>query len=211
MQQEIATILREAADRIASIVEPPVVPAPPEGYHLPALGPVKGYALAESGDIRMWLIGTSEWTRAEGVSPRYYYAIRKGSKLAVLNGLEPEPAKPTVEPAPFKLEAGKKYTRRDGQVVGPLEAYSWHATATYAFHFHDVDAWTENGEWFKGSTNFRDLVSEYVEPEPEPAKPTPTQEQVDELVAAASVTLGFLRGVKFSDGGLARALAPFSK
>ncbi len=202
MQTQIATILREAADRIASIVPTPTVPAP------------------------------------------------------------------------LKLEAGKKYTRRDGQIVGPLEAYSWHATATYAFHFHG-DAWTANGEWFVGSTNYRDLVSEYVEPEPAPepeqprfkvgdtvrvvslekteprfgrisrrhkpgdtfviqmawtgdgvvdkdgnvyaiedlvpSKPTPNQEQVDELVAAASVTLDFLRGVRFPDGRLALALAPFAK
>lgn len=143
MQTQIATILREAADRIASIVEPaPTVPAP------------------------------------------------------------------TV-PAPFKLEAGKKYLNRTGKVVGPLEAYSWHATATYAFHFHG-DVWTANGEWFKGSMNSRDLVAEYVEPERVPAKPTPNQEQVDELVAAAWEAFEYADSKDLVLGRLACALRPFA-
>lgn len=203
MQQEIATILREAADRIASIVPTPTVLAP------------------------------------------------------------------------FKLEKGKKYTRRDGKIVGPLEAYSWHATATYAFHFHG-DAWTTNGEWFAGSTNYRDLVAEYVEPAPSaepapfrlevgkkytrrdgriagpikprvsavypfefdgftwaecgayylgttdyrdlvseyvelvPAKPTPNQEQVDELVAAAWEAFEYADSKDLVLGRLACALRPFA-
>ena len=62
----------------------------------------------------------------------------------------------------MKLEAGKKYIRRDGKVVGPLEYRSY--AKHWPFYF-DGHTWTINGMNVDSYTNVSsDLVAEYTEP-----------------------------------------------
>jgi hypothetical protein len=203
MQTQIAAILREAADRIASIVEPaPVVPTPPAGYHLPALGPVKGYALAESGDIQMWLTGTDEWSRrADGDSPRYYYAIRKGSKLAVLNGLEPAPAPEPDQPR-FKV----------GDTVRVVSLEKAEPRFCVNHRMHKVgDTFVVSAVLPSSVVGPHRYVYDAEDLELVTAKPTPNQEQVDELVAAAWEAFEYADSKDLVLGRLACALRPFAK
>lgn len=77
-------------------------------------------------------------------------------------GLE-EP--PTPEEAkPLRLEAGKRYVRRDGQITGPLiardsEYYPFHEGSSSPF------TWGGNGRYNGPSDTPLDLIAEYVEPD----------------------------------------------
>lgn len=62
----------------------------------------------------------------------------------------------------LKLEAGKKYVLRNGDVVGPLKL----SPLQLAFPFMANGlSWKANGDFLSAATHTHDIVSEYVEPE----------------------------------------------
>lgn len=69
----------------------------------------------------------------------------------------------------MKLEVGKRYVLRNGEVTEPLEETSdpVHKFAARAKNIVKR-TWTESGHWLDGSTDKDlDIVAEYVEPQPQ--------------------------------------------
>jgi hypothetical protein len=115
MKTEIANILREAADKIEAVIpafeemhagDPfpelptkPALPDPPEGFHPAIMGPLKvqanGHHSSCAKDIMRWDAPrwSSEWAGADEVP----YALRIGSEIAKLNGLEPDEQEMTAD------------------------------------------------------------------------------------------------------------------
>lgn len=77
----------------------------------------------------------------------------------------------------LKLEAGKRYWRRDGGVSGPLKYYSG-----YAFCFRDeIMSWKIDGAWCANGESPGDLVREYTDPQPlQWKRGIPTEEECRE-------------------------------
>jgi hypothetical protein len=69
----------------------PALPDPPEGSHPAMMGPIPCPSGEDTHDIALWATGESEWdhTKWAGALPQIY-ALRIGSDIARLNGLEPE-------------------------------------------------------------------------------------------------------------------------
>lgn len=99
---------------------------------------------------------------------RNYYRRAKGIPLDAPLHTHPK-RKRKAEPAKPKLEAGKRYIRRDGEVSGPLV----HTNAPHNLFIdptHSID-YPVDGRYFSDPSDESryDLVSEYVEPAAEPA------------------------------------------
>jgi len=68
----------------------PALPEPPEGFHPAMMGPLKVMAKGDQcSNVGSWLDGkfTTGWSGSDAGEP---YAIRIGSEIARMNGLEPE-------------------------------------------------------------------------------------------------------------------------
>lgn len=75
----------------------------------------------------------------------------------------------------MKLEVGKKYVSRDGEIVEIIRFDPYNSWA-YSGIFHGVlHRWFEDGQWWVGPAEHKfDLVSEYTEqttPPPPPKTP----------------------------------------
>lgn len=101
-------------DLVREYVEPaPALPAPPEGFHKAMMGPVKG--CGNSGDYIPGIAifdayRSGEWCTKDdwsGDQPKRIYALRIGSDIARLNGLE------------LTLELGRTYATNSGEIVNP--------------------------------------------------------------------------------------------
>jgi hypothetical protein len=69
----------------------------------------------------------------------------------------------------MKLEVGKRYVRRDGEITAPLKEYP-EANRFFRFRCEKSNfSWDENGSFQHSSEHKLDLVSEYIGPEKEKA------------------------------------------
>lgn len=75
----------------------------------------------------------------------------------------------------MKLEVGKKYVCRNGEVVGPIELRPAHESITYKFsdpnrgrNDYSQNFWADDGSFnkYNGAFSPLDIVSEYTEPAP---------------------------------------------
>ncbi len=116
MKTEIANILREAADKIEAVCEPaplpeiPSLPPAPEGFHPAMMGPIKNPGFKFTHDIVRWF--GDQWAidqKWSGETNGDIYALRKGSEIARMNGLE------------LKLELGRTYATNAGEIVMPID------------------------------------------------------------------------------------------
>jgi hypothetical protein len=110
MKHEIASILRDAADRIAAIenktgpTPAPALPEPSEGFHPAMRGPLKVWYKGWSKDIAKFKDDAWDHTGWAG-SIDGVFALRIGSDIARLNGLG------------LKLGLGKTYATNAGEIV----------------------------------------------------------------------------------------------
>lgn len=80
----------------------------------------------------------------------------------------------------LKLEAGKRYWRRDGGVSAALRWRPSLANSTGEFT-DDIGSWNESGRWSACGETPYDLVREYTEPQPlEWKRGIPTEEECRE-------------------------------
>lgn len=79
----------------------------------------------------------------------------------------------------MKLEAGKRYWRRDGGVSGPL---IHNKNAVPSFEFHDkINSWYADGNFSYREESPADLIREYIDPQPlEWKRGIPTEEECRE-------------------------------
>lgn len=71
----------------------------------------------------------------------------------------------------MKLEVGKRYVRRDGQVTSPLR-YEEHDTFMF-WDDQDCNSYKEDGAFHYCGTSTLDLIEEYAEEQDEPTPATP--------------------------------------
>ena len=82
----------------------------------------------------------------------------------------------------MKIEAGKRYVRRDGKISGVIEKGC--TDDLYPFCDDDSgDCYREDGLWLLGEESDEDLISEYVEPIAE--QPAETETLRDRFAMAA--------------------------
>lgn len=110
----VAALEKLANPLVAAMPEPtpaPTLPEPPEGFHPAMMGPIKG--CGNSGDYIPGIAifdayGSGEWCTKDdwsGNQPKRIYALRIGSNIARLNGLE------------LTLELGRTYATNAGEIV----------------------------------------------------------------------------------------------
>ena len=87
----------------------------------------------------------------------------------------------------MKIEAGKYYQTRGGDVVGPLSAVSW--LMTRAFSALDL-TWHEDGSYVQGVPGNLDLISEvYVNDTPPADTPAPEAKSLRDEFAMEAMKL----------------------
>ena len=92
----------------------------------------------------------------------------------------------------MKIEAGKRYVRRDGTVSGVIEKIKTEDNYQFWDSVHD-DFYNENGLMFLGKEHDKDLIREYVEPVSEQPEQTETLRDrfaMAALSAVLSVSIG---------------------
>jgi hypothetical protein len=141
MKHEIASILRDAADRIAAIenkpeqTPAPAMPEPPEGFHPAMMGPIAHYSLdlIYDGDIALHHYGVG-WVFDGVGNHNLPYALRIGSDIARLNGLG------------LKLELGRTYATNAGGIVSGLVKHGLTGMPEQDAFSADVNEWNFIGQ-----------------------------------------------------------------
>ena len=85
-----------------------------------------------------------------------------------------EQPKEEIVSKPFKLEVGKYYEDREGEVSGPINA---HDHPIYSFTDGDL-IWTENGNYYEIGESDYDLIKEVPNPNQEDESPVPEKTKV---------------------------------
>ena len=189
----------------------PALPEPPEGFHKAIMGPLKVQAEKPTSDILMWQDGIWKDLGFNGNST-IPYALRIGSEIAKLNGIEPEaiPAdkepeqvKPWEQPCP---KCSGDHWSTNCPKPEPAKRREWDASVCRA-----------DGEIFQRDDNDDPKRWEYVHVR-EVLPGDPTMEQVEELVKAVERLSEVWFEAKNGKGGLANeiraqidaALQPFT-
>jgi hypothetical protein len=84
-----AALLKSSTETPPAMPSEPALPESPNGFHPAIMGPIAHPSCGFSQDIARLIQGIWNMTGWDGSSDDYY-ALRKGSEIARMNGLEPE-------------------------------------------------------------------------------------------------------------------------
>ena len=105
-----------------------------------------------------------------------------------------EQPKEEIVSKPFKLEVGKYYEDREGEVSGPINA---HDHPIYSFTDGDL-IWTENGNYYEIGESDYDLIKEV----PNPNQETQQSEQEETKVKFKEITLAEVLEILKNEGSV---------
>ena len=195
MKTELASILREAADKIDRIVDvdapavlpelpSPALPTAPEGFHPAMMGPIEGCSVTSIKGVALWTHGAWDARDWGGSMEGRYYCLAIGSEIARLNGLEPEAVPSDVEP-----EAKPEPFVFDWSGIHPSWGFAAADRSGY-WHLHQYEPIPGDGRWISGGTmipvdrpSFPDDWKDSLQVRPVEAKPEKARREWDAVVS----------------------------
>ena len=97
----------------------------------------------------------------------------------------------------MKLEPGKRYVRRDGEVTGPLVRYE---SRKYPFYDHaECEVYRPNGRYWDHGEEPEDLISEYIEGDKASQTMRNADRPASEMTKREAIAAGVLAQVAYLD------------